>query len=70
MADYAHRITRVTRHAWVLPSPTPVAELHKAFAAAGSAWEGFNGRAVADDALRVEACDDEIVVFFDVEELP
>lgn len=57
------RTVTYTRHEWVLPSPCAVGELHKALNSAYGLLP--EDRCPYDDALTIEARDDEIVVWWE-----
>jgi hypothetical protein len=66
MADYTSDQQRWTRHRWIVPTPTNVAEIGKAFSAAKRAAEEIEVNTDSDDWLTIEPGDDQIVMWFDV----
>lgn len=67
MADFLRREIITKRVEYVLRSPTNVAELGKAFAAAEKSAQSYGRQVGTDDWLTVLAQDDSIVMTFDVE---
>ncbi len=63
MADAIKRVRTTVRHEYVLRSPTPAAEVMKAVSWARS--EMPEEMRKWDDSLWVEACDDEVTVFWE-----
>jgi hypothetical protein len=62
VSTFSKRRVTTTRHEYVVPSPAPLAEVMKAIAYAKQ--EMPEARRSYDDACMVEACDDEIVIWW------
>lgn len=71
MADYSRTETLTRRVIYSLPSPTPYAEVDKAVVAARREWEKLHGKECTwDNIPMVEAYDDQVHIWFEVEEKP
>jgi len=71
MADWSRK-EKVTRKViYYVPSPSPWVEVHKAVVAAQQEWEKIHGKQCTwDNIPMVESHDDEIHIWFEVEEKP
>lgn len=74
MASYEHRQVHRIRHEWSIPGAAhgsfgaPIAEVHKAIAAAENQYRQVFGKDPSyDDWLSVWAGDDDIVLWFEQE---
>lgn len=65
MADATKRTVTTVRHEYVLPSPTYVGEMRKAIKWALSDKADGGPEDTFDDALTVEARDDEVVIWWE-----
>ncbi|MGW4124752.1 hypothetical protein [Nocardia sp. NPDC004711] len=76
MAAYVERTRTVTRFEWALRGAEPgshgvmLGEMLRAIAAAQNRYESVTGKpATYDDCIRAYACDDEIVLSFEAQEV-
>lgn len=67
MAVYSTRVVTIRRCEYVLPSPVNWAEYEKARSAIKTAAESEGIDTSYDDAITIEARDDEIVLFYVIE---
>lgn len=69
MADSTRRLVTLTQHRWELTTPTNATEMSKAISAAVQGWlQLHEGEFTHDDSLSITAEDDNIVIFFNMED--
>jgi hypothetical protein len=66
MADYTSDSQTWTRYRWIVPTPTNIAEIGKAFSAAERAAKELEVGTSFDDWLTIEPTDEAIVMWFDI----